>query len=56
MRRFIAWQNLERYRRLLAAEPDARRREVLEKLLAEEEKVWDGLVEKKPGEPKPTTS
>jgi hypothetical protein len=43
MQRFIAWQNLERYRKLLAAETDPARRAVLERLLAEEQEIWAGL-------------
>ncbi|MDQ2079926.1 hypothetical protein RA307_07025 [Xanthobacteraceae bacterium Astr-EGSB] len=45
MRRFVAWQNLERYRRLLADATDEHQRAVLEKLLAEEQKIWSGLVD-----------
>jgi hypothetical protein len=43
MRRFLAWRNLERYRKLLAAETDPARRAVLERLLAEEQEIWAGL-------------
>ena len=45
MRRFIAWQNVKRYRRLLVCEPTESRRAVLEKLLAEEEEIWAGLMD-----------
>ncbi|MDQ2084306.1 hypothetical protein RA307_29315 [Xanthobacteraceae bacterium Astr-EGSB] len=43
MRRFISWQNIERYRRMLATETDDARRQVIRKLLAEEEEIWIGL-------------
>jgi hypothetical protein len=48
MRKFIAWQNVERYRRLLAYESTESRRAILEKLLAEEEEIWAGLTEDDP--------
>jgi hypothetical protein len=48
MRKFVAWQNLERYRRLLAEATDDHQRAVLQKLLAEEEEVWAGLVDDDP--------
>ena len=44
MRTFVAWQNIERYRELLAKETDEHRRRTLEKLLAEEERIWAGLT------------
>lgn len=61
MRKFIAWQNLERYRRLLANEATPERRVILERLLAEEEEIWAGLADedncttgKPPERPKPS--
>jgi hypothetical protein len=53
MRRFVAWQNLERYRRLLADATDEHQRAVLEKLLAEEQKIWAGLVDDDAADPRP---
>jgi len=43
MRSFVAWQNIERYRELLAKETDETRRRTLENLLAEEERIWADL-------------
>jgi hypothetical protein len=43
MRSFVAGQNIERYRALLAKETDQQRRGTLEKLLAEEEAIRAGL-------------
>ena len=45
MRRFIAWRNIERYKRLLACEPTQEKRAVLERLLAEEQVVWAGMLD-----------
>ena len=53
MRKSIAWQNLERYRGLLASETDERKRAVLLKILSEEEEIWAGLTDQPPGAPPP---
>lgn len=53
MRKFVAWQNLERYRRLLAETSDEHQRAVLQKLLVEEEEIWAGLVDDAPDAPPP---
>jgi hypothetical protein len=53
MRKFVAWQNLERYRRLLAEATSEQQRAVLEKLLAEEEEIWAGLTDDGPDHQKP---
>lgn len=45
MRRFVACQNLERYRRLLANETNAERRATLESLLANEERRLADLTD-----------
>ena len=51
MRRFVAWQNITRYRQLLDTETDERRRNVIRKLLGEEETVWAGLLDVEPMKP-----
>jgi hypothetical protein len=43
LRKFVALRNLDRYRTLLANETDPARRAVLERLLSEEQEIWDGL-------------
>lgn len=45
MRRFVAWQNIARYRQLLETETDETRRRTILKLLAEEEAIWAGLLD-----------
>ena len=45
MRRLVAWENIERYRRLIARERDECRRETLQKLLAMEAVRWGRLVD-----------
>jgi len=45
MRRFVAWQNIERYRRMLTTETDDARRQAIIKLLTEEEEIWTGLMD-----------
>ncbi len=45
MRRFVSWQNIERFRRLLDNKPDEARRKTLEKLLAEERAIWAELLD-----------
>ena len=41
MRKFVICQNIDRYRRLLANETNEARRRMLERLLAEEEEIWE---------------
>jgi hypothetical protein len=43
MKKFIVTQNIDRYRRLLANEANAAKRAVLERLLAEDLEIWNGI-------------
>ena len=43
MRKFVIWQNIDRYRRLLGHETNEARRRMLERLLAEEEEIWERM-------------
>jgi hypothetical protein len=43
MQRFIIQQNIDHYRRLLTTETNPARRQMVLKLLAEEEQIWAGL-------------
>jgi hypothetical protein len=45
MQKFIIQQNIDHYRRLLTTETNAGRRQMILKLLAEEEHIWADLNE-----------